>query len=152
MLNWGGCVVLAVICCVMAVGCVDDGTISADGMPTEEFLEQVNESQEYYDTLVQSDPDNAEAWFYRGMYYNNNCDQSDQQYSDQYDEALVNCNKALELDPKYGEAWFLKGIILTNMNMHCESLRCFENATKYDPELASDAHNWYVYNEKRCSQ
>ena len=149
MLNRGGCVVLALICCVMAVGCVDDGTISADGMPSEEFLEQVNESQEYYDELVQSDPDNAEAWCYRGLVYNANCDY---QYSDQYDEALRSCNKALELDPEYGLAWFLKGTILMNAQRHCESLQCFENASKYDPELAFDAHTWYVWNEKKCSQ
>lgn len=133
----------------MAVGCVDDGTISPDGMPSEKFLEPVNESQEYYDTLVLSDPDNAEAWFYRGLYYNDNCDQY---YSNQYEEALISCNKAIELEPEYGPAWYLKGIILMNMNRHCESLPCFENATIYDPELALDAHNWYVYNEKICSQ
>lgn len=143
MLNRGAIIVLALICCVMAVGCVDDGTISQDGMPSKEFLESVNESLEYYDALVQSEPDNAEAWFIRGMYYNNN---------NQYDEALVSCEKALELNPNYAEAWFLRGIILTNMNQHCEALPCFENATRYDPELALDAHNWYVYNEKRCSQ
>lgn len=152
MLNRGGCVVLAVICCVMAVGCVDEGNSSADGMPSEEFQEQVNanqESREYYDALVQSDPDNAEAWCYRGLYYNANCDQ---QYSNQYDEALVSCNKALELDPEYGLAWYLKGIVLMNMKRHSESLPCFENAARYDPELAIDAHNWYVWNEKKCSQ
>jgi superkiller protein 3 len=144
MLNRGGVVVLAVICCVMAVGCVYDGTMTPVGMPSEEFLEHMNASLKDCDASVQSDPDNAEAWFIRGMYYNNNYNQ--------YDEALVSCEKALELDPKYGAAWFLKGIILTNMNRHCESLPCFENATRYDPELAVDAHDWYVYNEKKCSQ
>ena len=154
MLNRGGFVVLAIVCCVMAVGCVDDGTISADGMPSEEFQKTVNagqENREYYDKFVQSNPDNAEAWFIRGLYYNANCDQRDQN-SDQYDEALLSCDKALELDPDYGDAWYLKGIVLMNMNRHCESLPCFENAAKYDPELAFDAHNWYVYNEIKCSQ
>ncbi len=144
MVEKGGVVVLVFLCCVMSVGCVGDDSASLDTMPTKEFMETVNASQEYYDTLVLSDPDNAEAWVYRGMYYNDNWGQ--------YDEALVSCEKALELDPEYGMAWFLKGIILMNMNRHCESLPCFENATRYDPKLAPDAHNWYAWNEKTCSQ
>jgi superkiller protein 3 len=91
-------------------------------------MENVNESQEYYDNLVASDPVNATAWCIRGMYYNN-C------YG-QYAEALESCNKALELDPEYGLAWYLKGVILTNMNMTDGAALCFENATRYDPDLA----------------
>lgn len=144
MQKTGGIVALVFLCCIISVGCVDDGNITLDGMPSEEFLEQVNESQEYYDTLVQSEPDNAEAWVYRGMFYND--------HFGQYDEAMVSCEKALELDPEYGMAWFLKGIILMNTNRNCESLPCFENAMKYDPELALDAHDMYVRNEKICSQ
>ena len=142
MLKNVGIVVVVFLCCV-SVGCVGD-TKNPDTMFTEEWMEKVNASQEYYDTLVVSDPDNAEAWCYRGMYYNDNFGQ--------YGEAMKSCEKALELDPKYGLAWYLKGIILMNTNRNCESLSCFENATRYDPELALDAHNWYVHNEKICSQ
>ena len=147
MLKKVGIVALLFLCCV-SVGCIAD-TKNPDTMPTEKFMEKMNASQEYYDTLVLSDPDNAEAWCYRGMYYNDNFDQS---YSDQYDEALISCEKALELDPKYGLAWYLKGIILMNTNRNSESLLCFENAAKYDPELAPDAHDMYAWNEKICSQ
>jgi len=94
------------------------------------FMEKVNESQEYYDNLVAVEPNNAEAWCIRGMYYNN-C------YG-QYAEAMESCNRALELDPEYGIAWFLKGVILTNMNVTDEAALCFENATRYDPGLAKD--------------
>lgn len=94
------------------------------------FMEKVNESQEYFDNLVASDPVNATAWCVRGMYYNN--------HYNQYAEAMESCNKALELDPEYGLAWYLKGVILTNMNMTDEAAACFENATRYDPGLAKD--------------
>jgi superkiller protein 3 len=88
------------------------------------------ESQEYYDDRVAAEPNNAEAWCIRGMYYNN--------YHNQYTEAMESCNKALELDPEYGLAWYLKGVIMTNMNMTDEAAACFENATRYDPGLAQD--------------
>ncbi len=144
MVEKGGVVVLVFLCCVMSVGCVGDDGASSDTMPMKEFMETVNSSQEYYDTLVISDPDNAEAWVYRSMYYND--------HFSQYDEAMESCEKALELDPKYGMAWFLKGIILMNMNRNCESLPCFENAMRYDPELALDAQDMYAWNEKISSQ
>jgi len=129
--KWGGIVALVFLSCVMSVGCVGDGNISPDGMPSKEFLEKVNASQEYYDTLVLSDPDNAEAWVYRGMFYNdNNIDNFSQ-----YDEAMISCEKALELDPEYGMAWFLKGIILMNTGKNDAAKVCFQNATKYDPGL-----------------
>ncbi|WAI00220.1 tetratricopeptide repeat protein [Methanogenium organophilum] len=121
--------VLMFLCCVMAAGCLADDRISPDGMPSNEFLEEVNGSLEYYDALVQSDPENAEAWFIRGMYYNN--------FYEQYDEAMVSCEKALELDPEYAGAWFLKGVILTNTGKKDEAKGCFDNATKYDISLIS---------------
>ncbi len=92
------------------------------------FMEKVNESQEYFDNLVASDPVNATAWCVRGMYYNDNYGQ--------YAEAMESCNRALELDPESGLALYLKGVILTNMNVTDEAAACFENATRYDPGLA----------------
>ncbi|WP_300998961.1 tetratricopeptide repeat protein [Methanoculleus sp.] len=91
-------------------------------------MEKVNESQEYFDNLVASDPVNATAWCVRGMYYNDNYGQ--------YAEAMESCNRALELDPESGLALYLKGVILTNMNVTDEAAACFENATRYDPGLA----------------
>lgn len=90
----------------------------------------ITKNQEYYDNRVAAEPDNAEAWCIRGMYYNDNYGQ--------YAEAMESCNKALELDPEYGLAWYLKGVILTNMNKTDEAAACFENATRYDPGLKED--------------
>jgi tetratricopeptide (TPR) repeat protein len=122
----------ACLCCALLVilfssGCTAD-TENMDNSNMTYFMEKTNESREYYDNLVASDPDNATAWCIRGMYYNDN-------YS-QYEKAMENCNKALELDPECGIAWYLKGVILLNTNKADEAALCFENATKYDPELA----------------
>ncbi len=122
----------ACLCCALIVILFSSGCTTyienQDNMNITYFMEKVNESQEYYDGLVASDPTNATAWCIRGMYYNN-C------YG-QYAEALESCNKALELDPESGIAWYLKGVILTNMNVTDEAAACFENATRYDPGLA----------------
>ena len=105
----------ACLCCALIV------TLSSSGCTAN------TKDQEYYDNWVAAEPDNAEAWCIRGMYYNDNYGQ--------YAEAMESCNKALELDPEYGLAWYLKGVILTNMNMTGEATPCFENATRYDPGL-----------------
>lgn len=109
-------------------GCITADTGKTDSSNLSQFKERVNESQEYYDELVNSDPENATAWCIRGMFYNNNYNQ--------YDEALASCNHALELDPEYGLAWYLKGIIYLNMENGPEAELCFQNATRYDPSLA----------------
>ncbi|MDK2889959.1 MAG: hypothetical protein PWR21_591 [Methanoculleus sp.] len=124
----------ACLCCALIVILFSSGCMTYTESRNNEnmtyFMEKVNESQEYYDNLVAVEPNNAEAWCIRGMYYNN-C------YG-QYAEAMESCNRALELDPEYGIAWFLKGVILTNMNVTDEAALCFENATRYDPGLAKD--------------
>ncbi len=107
---------VACLCCALIV------TLSSGGCTAN------TKDQEYYDNWVAAEPDNAEAWCIRGMYYNDNYGQ--------YAEAMESCNRALELDPGYGLAWYLKGVILTNMNMTGEATPCFENATRYDPGLA----------------
>jgi len=119
----------ACLCCALIIVLFSGGCITHTG-DRAGFMENVNESQEYYDNLVASDPVNATAWCIRGMYYNDNYNQ--------YAEAMASCNKALELDPEYGLGWYLKGVILTNMNMTDEAALCFENATRYDPGLAKD--------------
>jgi len=90
---------------------------------TTKIVEDLNKSQSYYDTLVQSDPMNATAWVLRGNYYND--------VNNQYEKALQNYDRALELDPANGYAWYSKGITLQNMHQINESKTSFENAKKY---------------------
>jgi superkiller protein 3 len=105
-------------------------TENRDSGNATHFMEKGDSVQKYYDSRVAAEPDNAEAWCIRGMYYNDNYGQ--------YEEAMASCNRALELDPNYGLAWFVKGIILTNMNETGEAALCFENATRCDPELEKE--------------
>ncbi len=141
MLKWGGFVVLLLLCCILSVGCVGDGTTSPEKTASKEFQEQFGASREYYDTQVAIYPEDPYAWCQRAMYYSS---------YEQYAVAMESCEKALELDPEYGLAWLVKGIILTDLDRHCESLPCFENAKKYDPDLTSNANAGYAYNNEAC--
>lgn len=124
----------AFLCCALLAVLFSSGCITStenrDNGDAADFMKTVNGSQGYYDDQVSSDPTNATAWCIRAMYYND--------YYNQYDKAMESCDKALELDPEYGLAWFVKGIILTNMNRTDEAALCFENATRYDPELKKE--------------
>ncbi len=141
MLKWGGCAILVLLCCILSVGCVGDGNVSPDGMPSEDYQDQFDAMRDYYDTQVVIYPEDPEAWCQRAMYYSS---------YEQYAAAMESCEKALELDPEYGLAWLVKGIILTDLDRHCESLPCFENAKKYDPELTSNANAGYAYGKEAC--
>lgn len=90
---------------------------------TTKIVEDLNKSQNYYDTLVESDPMNATAWVVRGNYYND--------VNNQYEKAIQNYDRALELDPANGYAWYSKGITLQNMHRINDSITSFENAKKY---------------------
>lgn len=87
------------------------------------FIEEVTESQPYYDNLVLSDPMNATAWTLRGNYFND--------VNNQYEKALSDYDRALELDPANGYAWYSKGITLQNMHRVNESQYCFDNARRF---------------------
>lgn len=122
------CLFCLLVFILFSNGCIAN-TENPDTVQLSQFKEKVNKSQEFYDRLVVSDPNNATAWCIRGMYYNDNYGQ--------YDEAMESCNKALELNPEYGLAWYLKGVILMNTNKNDEAKLCFQNATKYDIGLTA---------------
>ncbi|EHQ35142.1 tetratricopeptide repeat protein [Methanoplanus limicola] len=122
------CLVCFLVFALFASGCIT-GAEDPDERFSE-FMIKVNETGKHYDDMVGLDPENATAWCYRGMFYNDNFNR--------YEEAMESCNKALELNPEYGLAWYLKGIIFMNMNNSSAAQLCFENATKYDPDLKAD--------------
>jgi tetratricopeptide (TPR) repeat protein len=90
---------------------------------TTKIVEDLHNSQSYYDSLVQSDPMNSTAWVVRGNYYND--------VNNQYETALQNYDRALELDPANGYAWYSKGITLQNLHRINESETSFEIARRY---------------------
>lgn len=112
---------------ILGAGCISDSSNRQTN--NSAFGTRVNDSQAYFDHLVETDPTNATAWVIRGNYYND--------AFNQYEKALKSYDRALELDPDYGYGWYSKGVTLYNMRRFNESKICFSNAIKYDPSLAS---------------
>jgi tetratricopeptide (TPR) repeat protein len=120
-------VILMVILALLSSGCT--GHSDEDYQERlAEFAANVNASAEYYDQVVESDPENATAWCVRAMYYNGNFNQ--------YEKALESVNRSLELDPESALAWYVKGIILLNSGDKDGASVYFDKAVKYDPSLA----------------
>lgn len=120
-------VILMVILSLLSSGCTghsDEDTREK----MAEFAAYANASAEYYDQMVESDPENATAWCFRAMYYNDNFNQ--------YDKAIESVNRSLELEPESALAWSVKGFILLNSGDKEGASVCFDNAVRYDPSLA----------------
>jgi tetratricopeptide (TPR) repeat protein len=120
-------IILMVIPALLSSGCTDHSDEDSREKLAE-FAANANASAEYYDQMVESDPENATAWCTRAMYYNGNFHQ--------YEKALGSVNRSLELEPEYALAWYVKGIILLNSGDKDGASLCFDNAVKYDPSLA----------------
>jgi Tfp pilus assembly protein PilF len=102
-------------------GCITDNVTTVEKSPVQSAT-ITNTSQEYFDQMVENDPQNATAWCVRGMYYNN--------AFSQYETALESYRHGLELDPRNGICWYAQGTTLMNMKQFNESAISFENARK----------------------
>ena len=119
--------ILIAIFCLLSAGCTGHSG-EEDFRDMAEFVVKSNASAEFYDDMVESDPENATAWCFRAMYYSNTFNQSK--------KALESLNRSLELDPGFGVAWAVKGFILLNSGDEEGAKLCFDNAVKYDPSFA----------------
>jgi Flp pilus assembly protein TadD len=90
-------------------------------------LEQCEKALAACEEAVRAKPDDAEAWYNKGVALDN---------LQRTEEALHSYNKALELDPEYPQAWEKKGVALDKLNRSEEALQCFEEALKLKPDYA----------------
>ncbi len=62
-----------------------------------------------------------------------------------YDEAIICCDKALEIDSKIMEVWVTKGIAYVNVGKYIEAIECFDKALEINPNfiyaLSNKGHN-----------
>jgi tetratricopeptide (TPR) repeat protein len=78
------------------------------------------------------------GWYNISMSIDN--DESIEEQSKFFGEALKCFDKALEIDPKYTYAWVSKGLALSNKNDYDQALKCFDKALKIDPKYT---YAWY---------
>ncbi|TAJ44690.1 tetratricopeptide repeat protein [Methanofollis fontis] len=122
---------LLLIIIATAPGCLG----SAGGSPgydqntsLQQGYAQYCEAIECLDAEIERNPENASAWFFKGMWLNN--------WFNQYEGALECYDAALALDPGDADVLFAKGISLWNLERFDEADDCFARACRIDPALA----------------
>jgi len=92
-----------------------------------------------YEELVKNSPDNAKAWYNRGIALAS---------LGELERALESFEKAISIDDKFLEPWIKKGTTLESMGKFKESLICFEKALTINPKSmnAIRGKNYAQYN------
>jgi tetratricopeptide (TPR) repeat protein len=90
-------------------------------------LEQINKTQatEYYNELINEDPNNSYLHYVVGTYYYDLGD---------YDKSLKLLDRAILLGPIKHEYFVEKGLALANLHDYSESMKYFDKAIKMNPD------------------
>jgi len=83
----------------------------------EKALELVNRE-------IKTDPNNANAWYNKGILLFKMC---------RFQEARNSFAQATDIDPEFAEAWYNKGIALMNLGKYFEAIRAFDKAIAINP-------------------
>ena len=92
-----------------------------------------------FDKAIQIDPDNAEAWYSKGVNYAN---------MNKSDEALDSFQKVIELNytPKLVDAWINKAIMLEHLGRYNESLNSYNTTIEMiDPSQKQKLASVWCY-------
>ncbi len=111
------------------------------------LLNQSNydEAIQAFDNAIEIDPQNAYAWYGKGVALGNKEAQSIKgvRIDDGFfytrienNEALQAFDKAIELNPKNVDSWIRKGLILYLQDKNNEALQAFDKAIELDPRNA----------------
>lgn len=83
-----------------------------------------NENKDSRPEVPQADPQDAGAWFNKGVSL---------AALGRYEEAIACYDQALAIDPLDGAAWFNKGVNLAALDRREEAVECFDQAVRIDP-------------------
>jgi len=87
----------------------------------------------YYDNALNINPQSTEAWYNKGMFYQNN---------EMYNEAMETYNSIIEIDPNFKYAYFNLGFInLQYLNVIDVARNFFTQAIECDPNYAEAYFN-----------
>ena len=76
-----------------------------------------------YDSAIVSNPKYKEAYYFRGMAY---------QELEEFDSAINDFNKSIELDSDYLDAYISNGICKNKIKNYQGALTCYDNAIRLD--------------------
>ena len=78
-----------------------------------------------YDEAIRLDPDDAEAYFNRGVAYDN---------LGQIDLAIQDYSKAIDLDPEDSDAYFQRGLAYSELEQHQNAIQDYQEVIRIEPE------------------
>lgn len=122
----------------------DKASNELNGATALNILKRHEESLVAYQSAIDADPKDADAWFNMG---NLLADEHDR-----LDEALVAYQSVTDIDPKYANAWCNMGILLAvELNRPDEALAAFQSAIDIDSKIAEAWHSigvvWFDRNQ-----
>ena len=85
----------------------------------------------YYDEYLKRNPNNAKAYYNRGLAYAN---------LQKYNEAISDYTTAISIDPNYADAYNNRGTVYANLQKYNEAISDYTTAISIDPNHA-DAYN-----------
>ena len=85
-----------------------------------------------YTEAIRLDPKFAEAYYNRGVAYEN---------KGEYDKAIADYTEAIRLDPKYAEAYNSRGFAYGNKGEHDKAIADYTEAIRLDPKYANAYYN-----------
>jgi tetratricopeptide (TPR) repeat protein len=90
------------------------------------FENRYEEAIACYDKALQTEPENAKAWFSRGAALVK---------LQKWEEALVAYDRAIAIKSDFPEAWFGRGTVLTKQSNLQAAIAAFDQAIQINPEL-----------------
>ena len=93
--------------------------------------ESSNADIEHLNSLIEFNPNYAEAYYERGLVY---------YLLGNYEQVLADCTKAIELNPDYAEAYYNRGRAKRRIEQHESAIDDFDTAIRLDPD---DTESYY---------
>ena len=90
------------------------------------------EAIDYYDRVIELNPNNARAYNNRGVAKNE---------LRQYQEAIADCDKAIELNPGFAEAYSNRGNAKNFLGLHQEAIADYDKTIELNPNYAETYNN-----------
>jgi tetratricopeptide (TPR) repeat protein len=118
-----------IISIILASGCVYQKTAEQwyiDGLNKAAYTNGCEAAIVYYDKALEIDPRFSEAWFAKGVCYQN---------LRQYNESIKCYNRAIEINPRYALAYYQKSKVMLVLGLNEDAEDAYHKAIAIDPSL-----------------
>lgn len=118
-----------------------DFQISRDDLFVKDFLTKGNElfyqdkypeALDWYEKAIATDPNDADAWFNKGLTLHN---------LGKYQEEIKSLDRAIEIKPDYVGAWNNKGLTLEELGKYDEAIKAYDKAIEINPDYSLAKQN-----------